>query len=266
MKEDKHILQQIHSEVKGTAALVPIFKYDPILKIIERTTYICYRRLYFNEYPNTLTELAIPLLYALLTEFGDLNSDKDIEKLDIDKLEADLFSLMHRICHCGADKYFSNPSQELKFFESTLKKINPQLHEYLVSKEVSFDTFAPPILYSLHFKKIRKVPIISYIWDKYMVVLNSFSKFHAIFCAHIISYLSEEIHPITETSLIYNYVENIDISDWNYKDARNTLKEVCSTAEELGLYNPNLETEFSNLVIIDVVQHFQNIRNDTNQQ
>jgi len=47
MREEKYIIQIIHQEVKNTAALVPAFRYDSILKAIERATYICYKKIIF---------------------------------------------------------------------------------------------------------------------------------------------------------------------------------------------------------------------------
>jgi len=254
MKEDKYIIQIIHHEINNTASKVPAFKKDFLLRIIERATYICYKRSFFKEYPRGLSELAIPFLYALLYELGDINKcPEDVETLE--KIEADLYGLMFYLLQ-KSNPFFENPLQFVEFFKSIILKIDAPLHDHLVSKNISFSTIGHKLLLYLHSQLIQKVPLIALLWDKYLIS-NSFGKFHAIVSAFFVASFSEKIIDITDEMEIIKFIEELNLSSWNYREIRSLLSEICTIAEAEGLYNPNQTTEFPDLKILDVVSLYK---------
>jgi len=219
------------------------------------------KKSFFNEYPYGLSEIAIPFLYALLQENGELTTPPNETK--IENIEADLYGLMHCLLK-KANSYFENPFNFVNIVKSTVQKLDNELYEHLESKKVPYSTISHKLLLTLNFNLIQKVPLITLLWDKY-ILSNSFGSFHAIVCAHIISYFSEKILKLKNEKLIISYIETLDITAWDRREIRALLDSACKIAESEGLYNSTQTTEFPELKIMDVVSLVSpNTQNDSN--
>jgi len=93
------------------------------------------------------------------------------------------------------------------------------LFEHLNSCDVQFLTFAYTWTLTLLIKEFRKLPLVISLWDKYLACGASFSDFHIVVCAHLLTHFSEQIRKLNDPPHILAFVYEIeDIKKWNFSD------------------------------------------------
>jgi len=135
-------------------------------------------------------------------------------------IEADVMWTLSAIFKKGLQEHYTgSPISSIRKLTEMVKVLDEPLFEHLNSCDVQFLTFAYTWTLTLLIKEFRKLPLVISLWDKYLACGASFSDFHIVVCAHLLTHFSEQIRKLNDPPHILAFVYEIeDIKKWNFSD------------------------------------------------
>lgn len=127
---------------------------------------------------------------------------------------------------------------------------------FFVEMEIHFLTFAFPWFESMLINSFQKLPLVVYIWDRYVIsqphfapgfnlkflllryiASGKFVQFHVIVCAKILQHFTKHILKLESSGDVYYFLEHLPLHKWSYAQADVLLEAARESATFSNLVN-----------------------------
>lgn len=218
--------RQIHIDIPRMSPVVGLFQQRCVQEIFERILYIWAIRHPASGYVQGINDLVTPFFLVFLKDA--LNNHKDEENipadLEVDKLsldlrnsiEADGFWCLTMVLDGIQDNYtFAQPGIQVKVkqLEDLIQRIDAELHNHLISHDVSYLQFSFRWMNNL---LMRELPVKASIrlWDTYLSQVNGFSHFHLYVCAAFLIRWKAELLKKVDFHTLLMFLQNLPTAKW----------------------------------------------------
>ncbi len=219
--------RQIHIDIPRMSPVVGLFQQRPVQEIFERILYIWAIRHPASGYVQGINDLVTPFFLVFLRDTLDQLEQPNPEVPDLEvakviplerrnSIEADSFWCLTAVLDGIQDNYtFAQPGIQLKVkqLEDLIQRIDTELHNHLVSHDVSYLQFSFRWMNNL---LMRELPVKASIrlWDTYLSQVNGFSHFHLYVCAAFLIHWKAELMKKHDFHTLLMFLQNLPTAKW----------------------------------------------------
>mmetsp|Transcript_17371 Transcript_17371/g.19353 ORF Transcript_17371/g.19353 Transcript_17371/m.19353 type:complete len:481 (+) Transcript_17371:49-1491(+) len=222
---DRQLRQTVRKDLLSFAAKIEMFCHNTLIDALEDVFFICMREHDINSCGLGITSVLLPIAYTIILDhLRDLDvATKEFASFSSDELfviEADCFYLLHHIFECGLKELFvKSPADQVALLEKILQENDKYLYDHLKKNHV--DLFAIVYSWSLTMlvQQLRKMPLLSSLWDLYIISGKEVCQVHMCICAQLLLTLSPVIRKLENAPSIQDYLIKLEtIESWEFKD------------------------------------------------
>ena len=226
--------RQIHIDIPRMSPVVGLFQQRCVQEIFERILYIWAIRHPASGYVQGINDLVTPFFLVFLRD-GLQNLERlspnpedssamvpidiEVETLPLElrnSIEADSFWCLTVVLDGIQDNYtFAQPGIQVKVkqLEELIQRIDGELHNHLVSFEISYLQFSFRWMNNL---LMRELPVKASIrlWDTYLSQVNGFSHFHLYVCAAFLIHWKSELLKKHDFHTLLMFLQNLPTAKW----------------------------------------------------
>ena len=219
-EESQSVKQLIRSGLSNTALKIPIFRSSKLTKMLERIIQVWLLDNAEQPYVDTLALIPLPLTYAFLYEYGDVESmdvDRDLTDETVFHLEVDVYNCMSLLLLKGDAKQLlvGNRDRFLTRLAEIVRGVDSALAAH-IEANVSYADFALAWFDTLLIDQFQKISLTVFLWDHYLAN-DSFVNYHIALCAFILVRFEAPIKKLRQQDLL-QMLQSLPLHKWDYSN------------------------------------------------
>jgi hypothetical protein len=218
-EESQSVKQLIRSGLSNTALKIPLFRSSKLAKMLERIIQVWLLDNAEQPYVDTLALIPLPLTYAFLYEYGDvehMDVDRDLTDETVFHLEVDVYNCMSLLLKGDARQLLiGNRDRFLQRLAEIVKGVDPALASH-IEANVSYADFALAWFDTLLIDQFQKISLTVFLWDHYLAS-DSFVNYHIALCAFILARFEAPIKKLKQQDLL-QFLQSLPLHKWDYSN------------------------------------------------